>query len=68
MQFAVDNIEEVADTDLLPGGHLHQSHSGWDVFILGYPECYDVVTRRPREVPVETDLGLVTIFGESLLF
>lgn len=56
VQFAVDNVEEVADTDLLAGRHLHQSHSGRDVFVLGYPECYDVVTRRPREVPVDRDV------------
>lgn len=55
VQFAVDNIEEVADADLLTGRQLHQSHSGWDVFVLRYPECYDVVTRRPWEVPVDTD-------------
>lgn len=54
VQFAVDNVEEVADTDLLTGRHLHQSHSGWDVFVLRNPECYDVVTRRPWEVPVDT--------------
>lgn len=47
VQFAVDNIEEVADADLLTRRQLHQSHSGWDVFVLRYPECYDVVTRRP---------------------
>jgi len=52
VQFAVDNIEEVADADLLAGGNLHQSHSRWDIFVLGYPERYDVVTRRPWEVPV----------------
>lgn len=54
VQFAVNNIEEVADTDLLTGRQLHQSHSGWDIFVLRYPECYDVVTRRPWEVPVDT--------------
>ena len=56
VQFAVDHVEEVADTDLLTGRHLHQSHSGWDVFVLGYPEGYDVVTRRPREVPADTQI------------
>ncbi len=54
VQFAVDNVEEVADTDLLTGRHLHQSHSGRDIFVLRYPECYDVVTRRPWEVPADT--------------
>lgn len=47
VQFAVDHIEEVSDADLLSGRHLHQSHSGGDVFVLGYPECYDVVTGGP---------------------
>lgn len=54
VQFAVDDVEEVPDADLLTGGHLHQSHSGRDVFVLWYPERYDVVTRRPGEVPEET--------------
>lgn len=61
VQFAVDNVEEVADTDLLTGRHLHQSHSGWDVFVLRYPECYDVVTGRPWEVPVDTQT-LVSVY------
>lgn len=54
VQFAIDDVEEVPHADLLTGGHLHQSHSGWDVFVLWHPECYDVVTRRPGEVPVKT--------------
>lgn len=47
MQFAVDNVEEIPNTDLLTGRHLHQRDSCWDVLVLWYPECYDVVTRRP---------------------
>lgn len=47
VQFAVDHVEQVADTDLLAGRQLHQSHSGWDVLVLRDPERYDVVTRRP---------------------
>lgn len=65
VQFAVNYVEEVPDADLLTGGHLHQSHSGWDVFVLWYPERYDVVTRRPGEVPEETGWNLITVFWES---
>lgn len=54
VQLAVDHVEEVADTDLLARRQLHLSHSGWDVLVLGNPERYDVVTRRPREVSADT--------------
>lgn len=67
VQFAVDDIEEIANADLLTGGHLHQSHPGWDVFVLGYPERYDVVTRRPREVPEDAQT-LIALYKMPLLF
>lgn len=64
MQLAVNNIEEIANADLLAGRHLHQSHSGWDIFVLWYPECDDVVTRRPGEVPVDTTVTHQKLFTE----
>lgn len=68
VQLAVDDIEEIPDSDLLPGGQLHEGDSGWYVFVLRHPEGYDVAAWRPGKVsakmgPVQQVRGCTVMRG-----
>lgn len=51
VELAVHNVEQIANSDLIPGWELHESHPCWDVFVFRNPEGNDIITWRPGEVP-----------------
>lgn len=53
VKFAVHHVKQVANSDLVPGWKLHEGHPRWDIFVLGNPECNDVITGGPGEISVE---------------
>ena len=66
VQLAVHHVEQVTHTDLLAGGHLRQGHPGRDVLVLGNPVGYDVIARRPREVPAREGRGSCSLITKKL--
>lgn len=50
MEFAVYHVEQVAYSDLLPGGELHQGHPRRDIFVFRDPKGNYVSSWGPGEV------------------